>query len=52
MGYYAVEFLKEGASKEMVALQSSKITKVPLNKVLSEKKKLDTKLIKIVNILS
>jgi 6-phosphofructokinase 1 len=52
MGYYAVEFLKEGASKEMVALQSSKITKVPLDKVLSEKKKLDTKLIKIVNILS
>ncbi len=52
MGYYAVEFLKEGVSNEMVALQASKITKVPLDKVLSEKKKLDSKLVKIVNILS
>jgi len=52
MGYEAIKALQEGDFGTMIALQSGKMVRIPLKKVLSEKKKIDEKLIEMSKILS
>ena len=52
MGYEAVKALQDGDEDIMISLNSGKMDRVPLSKVLASKKELDPKLIEMIKILS
>lgn len=52
MGYASVKALETGEAGTMIALQGGKMQKVPLEKVLAQKKPIDLELVEIAKILS
>jgi 6-phosphofructokinase 1 len=52
MGFEAIQAVLEGDSNIMIALNRSNMERVPIEKVLSEKKALDLGLVKLTNTLS
>ncbi len=52
MGYASIKALEEGDTGTMIALQSGKMKRIALGKVLSQKKSLDMELVEMATILS
>ena len=52
MGFEAVNSLKDGRSGEMVGVINDKVSYTPFSKAIKNQEKIDTNLLKMIDILS